>query len=263
MRIIKVNENELMAIFTYIILILCITVSTCLLVNVDLNITFGNNCSTKENFIILDQKAKLNKLREIIYLFHRLCDENSVYYIIAFGTLLGAVRHHGMIPWDDDIDIICRCVDRAKIYKILEMMEKDYGLKVINYNKLSRILVNDENNYFLDIFFCTNINNKVVRTFTDDFDKKTEIFTEEYLSKIPVHNWWWKGFDFDVNLIEKRKKIIYDDLNLWGPEKPNELLKYWYGENYLKECKTHYLKNHNDYVEPENINCGELPEPQL
>jgi hypothetical protein len=264
MRIIKINENELLAVLTYIILILFITICVCLLVNVDLNITYGNKCSTKENMqLSLNTKVKLNKLRELMYLFHRLCDEDQVYYIIAFGTLLGAVRHRGMIPWDDDIDLICRSYDRSKIYKILEVIERDYGYKIVNYNKLSRILVDDENDYFIDIFFCTDNNDRVVRTFTHDYDKKTENYNEEYLPRIELNNWWWKDFDFNTELIEQRKKFIYDDLYLWGPEKANDLLKIWYGENYLTTCKTHYLKNHTEYVTPENLSCGELPEPQL
>lgn len=264
MRIIKVNENELMAVLTYIILILFITVCVCLLVNVDLSITYNNKCSTKENMqISTDTKVKLNKLREIMYLFHRLCDEHKIYYIIAFGTLLGAVRHRGMIPWDDDIDVICRSIDRTQIYKILEIIERDYGYKVVNYNKLSRILVDDETNCFMDIFFCTDINGRVVRTFTHDFDKKTENYHEEFLPRIELNDWWWKEYDFDAGLIEQRKKFVFDDLYLWGPEKANDLLKYWFGENYLTTCKTHYLKNHTEYITPENISCGELPEPQL
>ena len=63
--------------------------------------------------------VKGNKLREMLYIFHRLCEQNQVYYIIAYGTLLGAVRHWGMIPWDDDIDILVRSIDRKKIYLIL------------------------------------------------------------------------------------------------------------------------------------------------
>lgn len=264
MRIIKVNENEMMAILTYIILILFITVCICLLVNIDLNITYGSNCPIKENLTMnTDPKVKLEKLKTIMYCFHRLCEKQQVYYIIAYGTLLGAVRHWGMIPWDDDIDLICRSIDRPKIYKILNIMEKEYGYKIQNFNKLSRIYVDDENGFFIDIFFCTDINGKVVRTFTHDFDKNTESFNEEYLPRTTENEWWWKYFDFDADLIEKRKKFIYDDLQLWGPDKADTLLKFWYGNEYLIQCKTHYLKNHTEYVTPEERSCGDLPEPQL
>ena len=45
------------------------------------------------------------KLLEIMDVFHNLCEKNKIKYFILGGTMLGAFRHKGFIPWDDDMDV--------------------------------------------------------------------------------------------------------------------------------------------------------------
>ena len=52
-----------------------------------------------------DLKQLQKKEIEILQAVHDACEELGIEYTIGHGTLIGAVRHHGFIPWDDDIDI--------------------------------------------------------------------------------------------------------------------------------------------------------------
>ena len=62
------------------------------------------------------------KLLDILVDLAKICEDNGVHYILAYGTMLGAVRHKGFIPWDDDIDIM---VPQSEIKKLKESIIRD------------------------------------------------------------------------------------------------------------------------------------------
>lgn len=58
---------------------------------------------------------------EVLHVVAGVCKNNGIRYFADGGTLLGAVRHKGMIPWDDDIDI---CVVREEYNRLIQVLPK-------------------------------------------------------------------------------------------------------------------------------------------
>ena len=80
--------------------------------------------------ILLDERKKL--MMEICDEVHKFCQENGIHYFLDSGTLLGAVRHKGFIPWDDDLDISITRPDYEKFIKIF----KHDNLEVLTYKDM-------------------------------------------------------------------------------------------------------------------------------
>ena len=67
---------------------------------------------------------------DILNCIVKICDKHSLEYMLGFGTLIGAVRHQGFIPWDDDIDIMMPRRDYQRFLQFaIDELPSDYYLQ--------------------------------------------------------------------------------------------------------------------------------------
>lgn len=75
---------------------------------------------------------------EILHTIANICEEQHFRYALIYGTLIGAVRHHGYIPWDDDVDIMMPRSDYDRLLGYLKLHIQEYpNLRVFNREECS------------------------------------------------------------------------------------------------------------------------------
>lgn len=102
---------------------------------------------------------------EVLQSFHELCEKLNLTYFLAFGTLLGAIRHQGFIPWDDDADVWMLRKDYDCLVKYCEEHQED-----IKPFKLANRKNTD--NYYFGISRYSNMDYKYIST---NFEKTIDI----------------------------------------------------------------------------------------
>ncbi len=155
--------------------------------------------------------------------FAHVCDKYKLKYSLAYGTLLGAVRHKGFIPWDDDVDVWMPRKDYEKLISLYNQEKgKDYYFlsnyesseyqlnipfaKILDLSSKTDCSNGDykkEGHLWIDIFPLDYItDNKVIRNF--------QIFKAKmYISWIAMGNTDWKDKKGFLNTINKLFVSIY------------------------------------------------------
>ena len=77
----------------------------------------------------LSKEEIKNIQMEILKSIHLFCVEHNLRYSLAYGTLLGAIRHKGYIPWDDDVDIMMPRPDYERFIKEYSNYESKYTVQ--------------------------------------------------------------------------------------------------------------------------------------
>jgi phosphorylcholine metabolism protein LicD len=161
-----------------------------------------------------------HELKRLLKIVHKNLEKNNIDYSMCGGTLLGAVRHKNIIPWDDDADIFIFEKDEKKIENI---NWEAYGCKLykhwIGYKLCfidgKRAIENDKEkewNYpFVDIFISKKFGNKI----TYKNEKCREFWPKDYI------------YEYELFPLKLYK---FGEINLYGPNKVYPYLDRYFGD---------------------------------
>lgn len=160
------------------------------------------------------QNAKNIMLLEL----KKICIENDINYWLDFGTLVGAVRHNGFVPWDDDID--------------LGMMRKDFLKLEKAFEECTQLDIR------IMIFKSGTSFAKILKKF-DNFNINFDIFLYDYIN---VHD-----YDQTISVLNENKIKLINELKDLDPKSTGSISLDFYEQNkekidgilgnYLSNCE--------------------------
>lgn len=164
------------------------------------------------------ESEEMKKLElEILLAFARYCEERGLTYWIAYGTLLGAVRHKGFIPWDDDVDVLMPREDyeilirefRHPVYRLIDPLEpvsRHSFVKIVDTRTVKR-----ETNFD----YAPGELGIDIDVFPLDGQPEDEAELAVWFEKLMG---WYRLADFPVRRVHdcRRKRLILGLINLFG-----------------------------------------------
>lgn len=111
-----------------------------------------------------------DKMLDILKYYINICEENNLTYWAGGGTCLGALRHGGFIPWDDDLDVFMPRPDYEKLYEIWPMVSKDKSFKLCRTTR--------NKNYHHRVMQIVNVNTTFINKRSIDEDIEHGVYID-------------------------------------------------------------------------------------
>lgn len=134
---------------------------------------------------------------ELLIFIDKVCSKYDIDYWLGFGTLLGAVRHGGFIPWDDDIDLV---ILRKDYNRLIEVLPKELAKHDLKEHCGLTLLLENRKNYFNEFNSVYDVRDKDGNYMIDGKYNFLQIAWLKPFVKIDI-------FPFDFILDEKLEKI--------------------------------------------------------
>lgn len=184
----------------------------------------------------VSQKQK--KMLGIIEVFDRICNENNIWYTLAKGSVLGAIRHEGFIPWDTDIDVYVKVTDISIIREKLTEKIPD-TMKLYKWDKEKSYTANFDRLTLTDAFHGGLSLDIFPLVGAPANERKQKRFTQKCFYSYKILR--TKHVNTKYSKPENVKKI--KALKIVTKLIPDILIKKWY----------YHLQNKYDFTESKNV----------
>lgn len=156
------------------------------------------------------------RMVEMLDYFDSFCTKHNIKYWLAYGTCLGAIRHEGFIPWDDDMDIEMLREDYEKFISLRKYFENDNYILQDNVSDYEYITpyskIRDKNSIVKEIH-NRDLYLKYKGVFIDVFVRDTSSFTATRISHIAQYISYFLTNVKSHSIRKLLKRIVYTSLH--------------------------------------------------